>query len=76
MPQRPDSVVASAARIRKPGRPEVCTPKHALTYRNVPVYRLGPGGTFDLDEWRGTGGIAYTLTAEAGVLTSSRGDVY
>jgi cyanophycinase len=59
-----------------PGPPEVCQPKTPLTYRNVAVYRIGPGGHFDLGRWRGTGGIAYTLTAEAGVLTSSRGEVY
>ena len=47
-----------------------------LTYRNVAVYRVGPGAAFDLEDWRGDGGIAYTLTAEAGVLTSSRGEIY
>jgi hypothetical protein len=40
------------------------------------VYRIGPGGRFDLDRWRGTGGITYTLTVESGVLTSSRGEIY
>jgi cyanophycinase-like exopeptidase len=62
--------------LRTPGPPEVCRPKTPLTYRDVQVYRIGPGGTFDLDKWRGTGGISYTLSAEAGVLTSSRGEVY
>jgi cyanophycinase-like exopeptidase len=62
--------------LRTPGPPEVCLPGTPLTYRNVAVYRIGPGGTFDLDTWRGTGGISYTLTAEAGVLTSSRGAIY
>lgn len=62
--------------LRTPGPPEVCQPGTPLTYRNVQVYRIGPGGTFDLVGWRGTGGLAYTLTAEAGVLGSSRGDVY
>jgi len=62
--------------LRTPGPPEVCLPGTPLTYRNIAVYRLGPGGTFDLTRWRGTGGISYTLTAEAGVLTSSRGDIY
>ena len=33
-------------------------------------------GWFDLENWKGHGGIAYTLTAEAGALTSSRGDIY
>lgn len=62
--------------LRTPGPPEVCEPKTPLTYRNVAVYRIGPGGTFDLDGWTGTGGIEYTLSAEAGVLTSSRGEIY
>ena len=62
--------------LSTPGPPEVCQPGAPLTYRNVAVYRIGPGATFDLDAWRGTGGIAYTLSAENGVLTSSRGDIY
>jgi cyanophycinase len=62
--------------LRTPGPPEVCQPGTPLTYRNVAVYRIGPGGTFDLDTWRGTGGLSYTLSAEAGVLTSSRGEIY
>ena len=62
--------------LRTPGPPEVCAPGTPLTYRNVAVYRIGPGGTFDLDTWTGTGGISYTLSAEAGVLTSSRGAIY
>jgi len=62
--------------LRTPGPPEVCEPNTPLTFRNVAVYRIGPGGRFDIPKWRGAGGIAYTLSAEAGVLTSSRGDVY
>lgn len=62
--------------LRTPGPPEVCEPKTPLTYRNVSVYRIGPGGTFDLDTWTGTDGISYTLSAEAGRLTSSRGEIY
>ncbi len=63
--------------LRTPGPPQVCQPDTPLTYRNVNVYRIGPGGGFDIDSWRGTGGISYTLTVEAGVLTSSRpGEIY
>jgi cyanophycinase len=62
--------------LRAPGPPEVCAPGQPLTYRGVAVYRLGPGGRFDLGRWEGTGGVAYTLSAEAGVLTSSRGEIY
>jgi cyanophycinase len=62
--------------LSTPGVPEVCEPGVPLTFRNVAVYRIGPGGRFDLGNWHGDGGIAYTLTAEAGVLSSSRGDIY
>ncbi len=62
--------------LRAPGPPEVCQPETPLTYRNMAVYRIGPGASFDLDRWTGSGGLAYTLTVEAGVLTSSRGSVY
>ena len=62
--------------LRTPGAPEVCAPKTPLTYRNVSVYRIGPGGSFDIDQWAGAGGIAYTLSAESGVLISSRGEIY
>ena len=62
--------------LRTPGPPEVCLPEVPLTFRNVQVYRIDPTGWFDLDHWIGHGGIAYTLSAEAGVLTSSRGEIY
>jgi cyanophycinase-like exopeptidase len=59
-----------------PGQPEICKPGVPLTFRNIAVYRIGPGGHFDLDRWQGQGGIAYTLSAEAGVLSSSRSEIY
>src|SRR5262245_47118661 len=62
--------------MRRSGPAEVCQPGVPLTYRNVTIYRIGPGGTFDLDNWHGMGGISYTLTAEAGVLSSSNGSIY
>jgi cyanophycinase-like exopeptidase len=62
--------------LQTPGPPEVCAPQTPLTYRNISVYRIGPGGRFEIPRWRGTGGIAYTLSAEGGVLVSSRGDIY
>jgi cyanophycinase len=62
--------------MRRSGPAEVCQPGVPLTYRNVTIYRIGPGGTFDLDTWHGTGGISYTLSAEAGVLSSSNGSIY
>lgn len=62
--------------MRTTGTPEVCEPDVPLTFRDVEVYRVGPGGSFDLDAWSGEGGIGYTLAAEAGVLVSSRGAIY
>jgi cyanophycinase len=62
--------------LRTSGPPEVCTPETPLTYRNVAVYRIGPGGSFEIPRWKGTHGIAYTLSAVEGVLTSSNGSVY
>jgi cyanophycinase len=62
--------------LQTPGPPEVCAPKTPLTYRNISVYRIGPGGRFDIPSWSGGDGIAYTLNAEAGVLVSSRGEIY
>jgi cyanophycinase-like exopeptidase len=56
--------------------PELCEPGKPLIFREVDVYRIGPRGRFDLAVWRGTGGIAYSLSAEAGVLRFSRGVSY
>jgi cyanophycinase len=77
------SVIANATHptpyvyfMRRSGVAEVCQPGVPLTYRNVTIYRIQPGGTFNLNTWTGTGGISYTLTAEAGVLSSSNGSIY
>jgi cyanophycinase-like exopeptidase len=56
--------------------PERCEPGQPLTFRDLDVYRIGPGGRFDLAAWSGTGGISYRLSAEAGVLRSSRDGAY
>lgn len=51
--------------------PEVVRTKTPLTLRNVRVYRISKDGTFDLGQWTGTGGTAYTISAIEGVLSSS-----
>ena len=56
--------------------PERCQPGQPLTTRDIEVYRLAPGGRFDLAEWKGQNGIAYTLSVDAGVLRSSRGGLF
>jgi len=52
--------------------PEICAPRTPLTYRNVNVYRIGPGATFNVVTWTGAGGTAYTVSATAGVLSSTQ----
>jgi cyanophycinase len=58
--------------LRTPGAAERCVPGATLQYRDVPVYRLSPDGSFDLKRWAGTGGIGYTLTAREGAVHSTQ----
>lgn len=58
------------------GQPTKCARGKPLTTAPISVYRIGPGGRFDLAKWQGTGGIAYELRAERGVLKSSRENNY
>jgi cyanophycinase-like exopeptidase len=55
-----------------------CAPKVPLTFRNVDVYRVGPTGTFDLADWKGSGGNAYKVSAASGALSSDQpgGSIY
>ena len=60
------------------GTPEICQPRVPLTYRNLSVYRVQPGSRFDVPSWHGVGGTAYTLTVEAGAISSTQpgGSIY
>jgi len=58
------------------GPPVVCERGKPLATGAIAVYRIGPGGHFDLGAWQGTGGIAYELRVNAGVLQSSRENNY
>jgi cyanophycinase-like exopeptidase len=58
------------------GAPALCAPGKPLASGPVDLYRIGPGGRFDLRAWQGSGGIAYTLEAKDGVLLSSRESNY
>lgn len=55
-----------------PGKPEVCVSRTALTFRNISVYRIAGTATFNLSSWSGTGGTAYSLSAENGMVTSTQ----
>jgi cyanophycinase len=58
------------------GPPATCEPGKPLTTAAIAVYRIGPGGRFNLRAWQGSGGISYELRATEGVLHSSRESNY
>ena len=62
--------------LRTNGAPQVCQPGVPLSYQNISVYRVSPGGTFNINTWSGSGGLPYSLSATAGVLSSSNGSIY
>ena len=61
--------------MRTRGQADV-RPGLPLSIRDVEVYRIGPGASFDLAAWNGEGGVAYSLEVRNGRLTSSRKDIY
>jgi cyanophycinase len=58
--------------------PQVCRPDTPLTLRSISVYRGPSGSKFDLKDWRGQGGAAYSLSVVAGKIHSTQpgGQVY
>jgi len=64
--------------LQAPGGPQVCQAKTPLTYQNIGVYRITASGTFDLTHWIGRSGTTYSVSANAGVLSSTQagGSVY
>lgn len=59
--------------LSAPGPPEVCQPRTPVTYQNISVYRITPSaGAFNVSTWTGTGGTAYTVSATAGVMSSTQ----
>ena len=64
--------------MRAPGGPQVCQPGTPLTYQNISVYRINLNGSFNLSTWKGRTGVAYTVSANAGVLSSTQanGSIY
>ena len=64
--------------LQAPGAPQVCQAKTPLTYQNVSVYRINASGTFSLTQWTGHGGTTYSVSANAGVLSSTQpgGSIY
>lgn len=62
--------------LQATARPERCAPGEPLALADIAVYRVAPGDSFNVYDWRGTGGLAYSLAVKNGELQSSRGAVY
>jgi cyanophycinase len=64
--------------LRASGAPQVCQPGVPLTYQNIAVYRITATGSFNLGMWKGKGGTTYSVSANAGVLSSTQtnGSIY
>lgn len=64
--------------LRTLGPPQTCVPGQPLRFADVSVYKLAGDATFDLATWQGTGGLAYTVFAADGQLTSTApgGSIY
>lgn len=60
---------------RAPDAAEVCQSGVPLTYRNIGIQCVSSGGSFNLSRWTGDS-VDYTVSAEAGVLSSSTGSIY
>jgi cyanophycinase len=48
--------------------PEVCRRKTALSIAGITIHRAPPGASFNLKDWKGTGGDGYKLSVIQGEL--------
>jgi cyanophycinase len=54
------------------GAPEVCKQGQPLSLRDVSVYHAPAGARFNLRDWKGDGGEAYSISVDAGQIHTSR----
>jgi len=58
--------------LQAPGLPQVCAANTPLTYLDIAVQRINSPGTFNFSKWQATGATNYTVSANAGVLSSTQ----
>jgi len=58
--------------LRAATKPQICRAGTPLTVSRIAVYRARAGAEFDLRKWSGTGGTAYELSVENGVVRSTQ----
>lgn len=52
--------------------PEVCAPGKPLTFRDIEVYRVETGASFDVSRWKGEKGEPYVLNVVDGNITTTQ----
>jgi cyanophycinase-like exopeptidase len=52
--------------------PAVCRPGQRLTFENIVAYRVPAGAIFDVRNWVGDGGEAYSISVESGQIRAGR----
>jgi cyanophycinase len=53
-------------------RPDLCAPRTPLTFGKISVFKAPTGAHFDLNSWRGLGGVSYQLSVKDGVIQSTQ----
>jgi cyanophycinase len=58
--------------------PQICKPETPLTFHEIAVYHVPGKGQFNVKTWSGSGGLSYSLSVDAGAVTSTQqnGSVY
>lgn len=62
--------------LRSNGPAQTCVSGTPLTYQNLAVYKVSGAATFNFATWTGSGGSAYTVSANSGAMSSSNGSIY
>ncbi len=60
--------------IRPTGVPAMCERGKRLTFTNVTVLHVAAGHTLNLGEWTASGAVSYSLSVDAGMVTSTQAD--
>lgn len=58
--------------IQSTSAPEVCKPGQPLTLKNLSVYHAPAGASFDVRNWDGQGGEAYSISVDAGQIHTTQ----
>jgi len=58
--------------LQAPGMPQVCAAKTPLTYLDIAVQRINASGSFEFSTWQASGATNYSVSANAGILSSTQ----